>query len=912
MERVVHVVPHTHWDREWYKPFPVFRMQLVELLDGLLDTLDRVEGYRHFQLDGQMAVVDDYLEIRPGERDRLAELNRSGRITMGPWYTLPDEFLVSGETHVRNLRLGLERAAELGGAMEVGYLPDMFGHVAQMPQILAGFGFQHAVVWRGVPAAIEAPAFWWEAPDGSRVRAEYLAEGYSNGARLPTTGEELLQQVAAFRAAHGPRTGDSLLWMHGTDHQLPDDRLVEVIDQANAILARGDHGGGADGGDRDGGAADIGGVDRFEVTSLVEHLRGAPTEGLPTWSGELRSGARSNLLMGVASCRTDVKQAAARAERWLERIAEPLTACWLPADAWPREFLAVAWRDVIRNAAHDSICGCSLDEVNDAVLHRYAESTRVAEALADRALVRALHASGQSAIVVNPLARTRSGLVNTILPGDVAPPETQQLSMRPAVERGPELAVASAVPVVVRAALEDWRVSAVSLVPDDVHDSDHSDDSGGATASPPRWTARLIADRASKAIDAAALLADLEQLAAEHPDAVVTLETVRSSPTQEVLLRTAPVPGMGWRGLAPAPLGHHAVRPDGSGLTNGLVTVDVHQTDGTFSVNGLEGLGRLVDDGDAGDTYNWSPSDDPAVIARPDEVDVLVAEAGPVRGRIEITRTYRWPSHISHGKRVGSEAVVTSTVVELRAGEDTVRVSVELDNQVRDHRLRLHLPLPSPADGSEAECAFGTVTRGLTAEGGPNEVGLPTFPSRRFVSAGGLLVVHDGLPEYEVVDGELAVTLFRAVGVISRGPMAMRALPAGPPTPTPGAQMIGPFRADLVLHTGGRDPYDVADEAFVPLLVARAPGAGLADPEATGHRLTVTGAEVSALTRRDDGRLELRAFNPSAAPAMMTVHDRTGEVTDLRGEPTGERFEGTLTLAPHRIVTLALDPTPDE
>src|SRR5699024_9553088 len=122
---------HTHWDREWYKPFPLFRMQLVELLDLLLDNLDADPTFTHFQLDGQMAVVDDYLEIRPERREQLMRLTRSDRISVGPWYTLPDEFLVSGETHVRNLALGIAEAEEWGGAMAVGYLPDMFGHIAQ-------------------------------------------------------------------------------------------------------------------------------------------------------------------------------------------------------------------------------------------------------------------------------------------------------------------------------------------------------------------------------------------------------------------------------------------------------------------------------------------------------------------------------------------------------------------------------------------------------------------------------------------------------------------------------------------------------------------------------------------------------------------------------------------------------------
>ena len=156
----VDVVPHTHWDREWYAPFQTFRARLVELLDDLLDLLDGDPSFTHFLLDGQMAVVDDYLEIRPHEGARIGRLSATGRIAMGPWYTLPDEFLVSGETLVRDLQLGMWRAGELGGAMRVGYLPDMFGHVAQMPQLLRLFGFEHAVVWRGVPSVIDRTGFW--------------------------------------------------------------------------------------------------------------------------------------------------------------------------------------------------------------------------------------------------------------------------------------------------------------------------------------------------------------------------------------------------------------------------------------------------------------------------------------------------------------------------------------------------------------------------------------------------------------------------------------------------------------------------------------------------------------------------------------------------------------------------------
>jgi alpha-mannosidase len=338
-------------------------MRLVELLDGLIPQLEADPDYRHFLLDGQMAVIDDYLAVRPEARDRLRQLALDGRVAMGPWYILMDEFLVSGETIIRDMELGLARAEEFGGAMDIGYLPDMFGHIAQMPQLLSQFGFEHAVVWRGVPSAVDRSAFWWEAPDGSKVRAEYLVSGYSNGEVLPDTGAALLEQMSKWEAEFAPLLADlPMLWMNGTDHLMPQPWLARVVGEARALSH-----------DLD-----------ISVTSLAEHVHTAPTSGLPTYRGELRSGARANLLMGVASNRVDVRQAAARVERSLEQIAEPLSALMLPADEWPEAFLDMAWLEVIRNAAHDSICACSHDDVCLAVLHRYAEAGQIADGLIAR------------------------------------------------------------------------------------------------------------------------------------------------------------------------------------------------------------------------------------------------------------------------------------------------------------------------------------------------------------------------------------------------------------------------------------------------------------------------------------------------------------------------------------------------
>ena len=184
----VRVVPHTHWDREWYLPFQSFRLKLVGLVDRLLDAMEADERYR-FTLDGQLATLDDYLEVRPEAEPRIRRLVEEGRLAIGPWQTLIDEFFVSGETIVRNLEHGQRRGDELGGAMPIGYLPDMFGHVAQMPQILRLAGIDQALVWRGVPAAIDSHVFEWEGQDGSVVRTEYLPRGYGNGARLLDTSD---------------------------------------------------------------------------------------------------------------------------------------------------------------------------------------------------------------------------------------------------------------------------------------------------------------------------------------------------------------------------------------------------------------------------------------------------------------------------------------------------------------------------------------------------------------------------------------------------------------------------------------------------------------------------------------------------------------------------------------------------
>jgi hypothetical protein len=893
--RQVAIVPHTHWDREWYEPYQTFRLRLVRMLDDLIPLLEHDSSYSRFLLDGQMAMVDDYLEVRPQNEQRIRALAAAGRLSMGPWYILMDEFLVSGETIVRDLQAGLLRGAAFGGAMEVGYLPDMFGHIAQMPQILRLAGFEHAVVWRGVPAVVDRSAFRWEAPDGSSVRAEYLVTGYGNGASIPDDAKALVRRVADHEKEVGDFLLDGLLFMNGTDHQEPQPWLGRVVAEANEL--QDDY--------------------ALEVTTLPDYLAGAPTRGLTVWKGELRSGARANVLMGVASNRVDVKQAAARAERALERLAEPLCALYLAPEQWPGRLLDLAWREMVRNSAHDSVCACSVDEVVDAVLVRYAEAFRVADGLAHQALgalTRSLAEAGPA--LSNASARARAGMVEYVVAGEEVPPGAQALPEAPGafgIPRGlgPLTLDAATVRTILGMLPNGSQIDTHTWIQDvHVEEDESGIDITIAFGSEERFDVPI-----------ASIKQDLYTRLGARPDSTVRIR-IDQPPVRRVLARVAEVPGFGWRALEPLVPAHPVTVDDGVAeppsekrplvMDNGLVSVVVDRDDGTFAIDGVSGFGRLVDGGDHGDSYNYSPPAGDRVIDTPDSVSVNVTERGPVRAVTTVTARYTWPDHVDgvSRARTGEVTAEVTTDIEVRADERIVRVTTRFVNPASDHRVRVHLPLPEPAPGSEAECAFAVVHRGLDAEGRTDELGLPTFPSRRFVSAGGLTVAHEGLLEYELVDIEgppsqrrartMALTLLRSTGMLSRLGMAYRPLPAGPLTPVEGLQLRGrSLEARYALCVGCDDPYAMVDDVFVPLDVGYASGGGWRP--AAGSALEVEGAEVSAV-RRQAGMLEVRVFNPTPDATTVRMGARSGWLVDLRGR-TLEPVDGSFELRPFGIAT---------
>ncbi len=375
--RNIHVVSHTHWDREWYNPFQLFRLKLVHLVDGMLDILEHDRDFKYFMLDGQTIVLDDYLHMRPEMEPKLREYIRKGRIVIGPWHILPDMFLVGPEAHIRNLQQGDRTARRFGRKMKIGYMPNSFGHIGQVPQILRGFGIEVACIWRGVD---DGPAeFWWQAPDGSRVLMAYLREGYGNGADLPADNLEQFARMVNEKGdvlAKASALSD-LLVMYGTDHMEPPRNTSEAIAYADEML-HDTH------------------VVHSTLQKYVDAINGSIIKQnleLPMVVGELRSCRRMHLLPGVLSTRMWIKQRNHACETLLTKWAEPFTT-WQERITSQQPGMLVrkpaileqTWRLLMENHPHDSICGCSIDQVHLEMKVRFDQVEQIGEEITRQAL----------------------------------------------------------------------------------------------------------------------------------------------------------------------------------------------------------------------------------------------------------------------------------------------------------------------------------------------------------------------------------------------------------------------------------------------------------------------------------------------------------------------------------------------
>jgi alpha-mannosidase len=900
----IHLISHTHWDREWYLTFQQFRLKLVQVVDELLDIFASDPHYLHYMLDGQTLVLDDYLAIRPERGEELRMLVQGGRLLIGPWHVLPDEFLVSPEATIRNLLQGERTARRFGGKMRVGYVPDPFGHIGQLPQILAGFDIQYACVQRGL--SDEPCEFWWEAPDGTRVLMAYLRDTYANAADLPVSNPEVFYtEICRLRDSLLPHSATNhVLLMHGNDHRPPQPATSSAIAYANQ---------------------------RFETeegdcivhSTLPEYFKAIqPLGDIPTLRGELRSSKRHHLLPAVLSTRMWIKQRNRACETLLEKWAEPFNAFANGAAHNPTPILRYAWRMLMECHPHDSICGCSIDQVHDEMRPRFDQVEQIGEELTRQSLeslaaqVQTLRTQdigcepdGLPAIVVfNPNGITTTGIVDLDLeaPGsfkivDDSGNELRQIVLGQSMHTVAEFVLNSQGLLDLLGGVDQGKVAGLGGAPMALQSVDMERAADGLhTLVRLSNTAKPKDDVISRAApEMFAYLTD-PNLQKFFLKAVTTSTQVRF---------VAPdVPPHGYRTFwlragdsTPTPLElettpQEPTTAESLAIANEWFTVEASSKDGTLTLTDkrsgtvYKGLNRFIDGGDFGDEYNYCPPKEDKLVTT--KVRFLRHETSPVEETLIAELYIPAPEGLSPDRQRRSDTTTVlhiKTTARLANGVPRMEIHTEIDNLARDHRLRVHFPAPFAATQADFDGHFEIVRRPIELpayDSSWTEEPRPEKPQRAFVAIDdgdhGLLVANRGLPEAEVLinetgQAEIALTLLRCVGWLSRGDLSNRKGDAGPQLPTPGAQMIGRWAFDYAVI-----PYAAPDalEAYHQAWAFNTPLRGAATGQHAGTlpatyrfiEITPTSFILSAVKEAEDGQgWIVRGYNVTSQPIQVKL-----------------------------------------
>jgi mannosylglycerate hydrolase len=860
--KTLHLVSHTHWDREWYLTFQEFRLKLVHLVDDLLEILDKDKNYKYFTLDGQTIVLDDYLAIRPENKEKLTKYIRSGRIVIGPWYILPDEFLVSPEATIRNLLQGDKTCQEFGSKMEIGYIPDPFGHIGQMPQILNGFGIHTAVFRRGL--SDEPCEIWWQAPDGSRVFTSYLRDSYDNAAGLPVSDPVRFPiEVCGLRDSLVPfSSSDHLLLMQGTDHMEPLPGTSSAIAKAMGNL---------------GGDKLIHSTLQKYIAEVQDSLHG---KQIPTIYGELRSPRRHHLLPGVLSTRMWIKQRNHTVETLLEKWVEPfstfaqLTLVEKPGRPIfnPTAFLEYAWLLLMENHPHDSICGCSIDQVHEEMRSRFDQVEQIGEELTRQSLSRlagiidtqknAPPNAFSALVVFNPDSSIQTGNVSYEIkvPHEISGFElVDELGNLISYQQGK-----TGSNEIINIILErELIVGIISKIPDGRFENLSVQSISMEQIGDMVVLSALVAEGVPP--NPEAWQRDLKAIEAYSSDPSVKNFHIRARNqiSSQISFNIQDVPGLSWKTIwvCPRPEIEEIPSKKMNFLMKALVPafLSISQTslgkrliksttrkkeqnsykieneyfiitlnkNGTLTLedkrngNIFNNLNRFIDGGDKGDEYNFCPPENDSLIEA--KVKNLSVQFNPVSQTLEADLEILAPIELDPNRktRSGKRSIISiHTVASLFPGIARVDIHTEITNQAKDHRLRVHFPYHKNLDINNPIVAdydghFEVVRRpiGVPAFGpGWVEDPRPEVPQRSFtdISNGqdGLMVANRGLPEVEVIQTSketvIALTLLRCVGWLSRDDLSTRRNHAGPFLPTPGAQMQGKWEFDysIVPHAG--------------------------------------------------------------------------------------------------------------
>lgn len=413
MNKKAHIISHTHWDREWYINSKFVNEWLPVFFDGLFDMMEKEPTYR-FVLDGQTSMIDDcYAELEKAGRsvseykEKIKKYAKQGRLVLGPYYLQPDWQLISDESLVRNMLIGRKMATDLGGKTSTGWLLDNFGQVSQAPQLHKQFGMKGIVLWRGVeldPFNLNSE-FLWESPDGTALTCGYLLSSYRNAMHLADFPKIIFERIKNEAEKIEPfATTNNVLLMNGYDQEMTPDNVIPYIKDGKADFK-----------------------DFKIVQSTPDEYMQAILDGNPKLqklSGALYSGRYISVFPGILSARMYIKQMNDKAQRQLDQYAEPLSVMTSMLGAeYPHKELESSWKVMLKNAAHDSICGVSVDDVYTDMIERYDESLAISEKITAKAAATLATASDTSEFadakavytVINTMttARTQNVFIKT-------------------------------------------------------------------------------------------------------------------------------------------------------------------------------------------------------------------------------------------------------------------------------------------------------------------------------------------------------------------------------------------------------------------------------------------------------------------------------------------------------------------
>lgn len=890
MKKKVYIVSHSHWDREWYMPYEQHHMRLVELMDDLLELFETDPSFKSFHLDGQTIILDDYLQVRPEKRGAVQKAIDEGKLQIGPFYILQDDFLISSESNTRNMLIGMEESKKWGTPVALGYFPDTFGNMGQTPQMMLQAGLKSAAYGRGVKPigfdneVLEDDHFTsqysemlWEGPDGSKIFGLLFANWYSNGNEIPVDEEEaklFWQQKLADVEKFG--STNHYLMMNGVDHQPVQKNITEAIRTANQLFPEYEfiHAG---------------------FTEYLEAVQQDLPEEVGTISGELTSQETDGwyTLANTASSRVYLKQWNTTVSRQLENISEPLAAmAYELTGHYDHDMLDYAWKTLMQNHPHDSICGCSLDEVHREMIPRFEKANEVGKFVADEAL-RQLTAeidtsmfpeNSKPFVVFNTVGMKRSGTATVEI----------ELERRTFKE---------GIPADLYKELKERPTKAYHVI-----------DQAG--------------EQVNAVISKEEVLFDYEL-----PKDAFRIPFMKRFVIVEIEL--ADMAEFSWEALAliegeARVENKKIVAEDGRVMENEALKVVVAEN-GSLTISDkktgrtLENLLVFENVGDIANEYIFKqPEGDQPILSTDFPHTVEIVENTAIIGKICLKQTLMIPESADERLEEEQKAVIEfryrqaqrsekivpleiQTVITLDRVNKHVGFETTLNNQMKDHRLRALFPTGIQAETHEADSIYEAVTR-------PNHVSAhwenPTNPQHQhaFVNlhdeAFGVTIGNFGLNEYEILEDTIALTLLRCTGELGDWGWF----------PTPEAQCLGQhtFTYSIECHNTPEERYETykhAQSLQVPFVTKQTDHQnGRLAP--IYHFLKTEGSTfaVTALKRRkSDDQLVLRGYNLAAEPMDLAIakEGHTLQLLNLLEEPQSQKMSEQL--QPYEIRTVGFE-----